>query len=1081
MKQLFVLLWALCPIALYSQATFGTITGTVTDSTGAVVPNTDLQVTNQGTNISRSATSGGSGTYEFTHLNSGTYAITAKVAGFKTFVTRDIALEALRTVRVDIQLDVGDVGIEVLVQGSAPVVETDAPSIAAAKTLRDLRDLPLNIRSTVSGTGDSGLYRYVFMTPTGYQGGGSRFSLGGGRGSQNYFNVDGISSNSPAFGNSIGPANPSFESIQEVRFEIVNNKAEFGEVSNITAITKSGANDIHGGLFWYHENSALNARPFFAAARGQNIRNNFGVSIGGPIKSNKAFFFGTFEGERQRQPSIIAPNLPTTSMRQGDFSQLLNQSSPIIVRNPLAGRTPFPNNVIPTSLLNQGSLAWQDRFFPLPNFGPPGLTVANYRETVPQQLRHDQFDIRVDYNVNPSNNLYARVSYKRSEPKVLDSGLPADLTGYRVQVRMARQVAISDTWTITPRLINEFKAGFARNFNPARGDLLGQDLVEMIGIQGLQHAPEEQNIPSVSIVGFHRVNQLNKQAAAENTYQFVDQLTHIRGRHTIKAGVEYRPQQYNAITPAQFGSYNFTAFASGYSYADFLLGLPNTTSRNYVRPSRYARFFFLSGFIQDDFKIAPTLTLSYGLRYDYNQPARDKDDIIFNVDPALGRLVVPNQNVLQQHVNPLFPSQVPIVTAQEAGFPARSLRSSDRNNFQPRFGFAWRPFGGTSTVLRGGYGFFNDDFTANIFSTLYGGPFSVTEGFVNGIQNGAPLLTFQRPFLDRGTTGNVDVTGIATGVRNPYVQQWNLTLERNLGASIGLRLSYIGTKSTQLVYGRNVNQPPASTIPFSQSRRPFPQIRNIILRENGGSHIYHGLNTQIERKWHAGLSFMGAWTWAKNLTDVDETGSVEGGTNIENAFNRARERGNAQYSPRHRFISTVIWELPLGRGKRYLSDPGIAGAILGGWQLSGSYIAQTGEFLTPSFAGADPSNTQTVGGIPDRIGNGNLPSGQRSIDGWFDASAFAVPAAGNFGNSGRGILVGPGRQTASAALFKSVPFGERMNLRFQISFTNLLNRANFNVPNLNISAANAVGSIRGTQSRDLAGPRNALLGIRLDF
>jgi len=237
---------------------------------------------------------------------------------------------------------------------ATPVVETDVPSIAEVKTLRDLLDLPLNIRSTVSGTGDSGLYRYVFMTPTGYQGGGSRFSLGGGRGSQNYFNVDGISSNSPAFGNSIGPAEPSFESIQEVRFQIVNNKAEFGEVANITVITKSGANDLHGGLFWYHENSALNARSHFATARGQVIRNNFGASVGGPLRCNKAFFLGTFEAERQRTPANIAPNLPTALMRQGNFSQLLAQSSPIVVRNPFASGTPFPGNLIPSSLLKPG-------------------------------------------------------------------------------------------------------------------------------------------------------------------------------------------------------------------------------------------------------------------------------------------------------------------------------------------------------------------------------------------------------------------------------------------------------------------------------------------------------------------------------------------------------------------------------------------------------------------------------------------------------------------------------------------------------------------------------------------------------
>ncbi|MBL8222155.1 MAG: hypothetical protein JNL62_23165 [Bryobacterales bacterium] len=607
-------------------------------------------------------------------------------------------------------------------------------------------------------------------------------------------------------------------------------------------------------------------------------------------------------------------------------------------------------------------------------------------------------------------------------------------------------------------------------------------LAATVVTQGLQAAPGVENVPALNITGFQTVAPLAKQAAAENTYQIVDQLTYIKGKHSIKGGVEYRPQQYNAPVPAQFGSYGFTGFATGNAWADFLMAVPQTTSRNYVRPTRYARLFHLSGFIQDDYKVSANLTLNYGLRWDYNKPALDKRDIIFNVDPQGGRLVVPNQGIIDQYVNPLFPRAIPIVTASAAGFPERSLRDGDFNNWQPRFGLAWRPFGGSKTVVRGGYGFYNDDFTADIFSALYGGPFSLTESFVNTIANNTPALTLQRPFLGAGTTGNVDVTGLDRGLRNAYVQQWNFTLERDLGAAIGLRLSYVGTKATNLVFGRNVNMPAPGTTPFAQSRRPFPLFRNIVMRDNGGNQVYHALTTQVERKWTKGLSFMGAYTWAKNLTDVDEISGVEAGTVIENAFNRSRERGDAQYTPRQRWVSTVIWELPVGRGKRFL-DSGPAAMVLGGWQLSGSFIAQTGEFLTPSFAGVDPSNTQTVGGIPDRIGDGNLPSGTRTIDRWFDVSAFAAPAAnaGRFGTSGRGILIGPGRQIASAGLYKSFPVRERVYFRVSVSFTNLFNKANFDIPALNISAPNNVATIRATSGRDLAGPRNGLIGARLEW
>ena len=768
-------------------------------------------------------------------------------------------------------------------------------------------------------------------------------------------------------------------------------------------------------------------------------------------------------------------------MRQGDFSDLLRSSAVVTVRDGITG-VPFPNNILPRTMLNPASLKWQERFYPLPNFGPPELFVANYRNTFPQQFRHDQFDARVDYQFTPKNTAYARVGYKRPEPKALDSGLPPDLTGYRVQVRNFRHVAISDTWTLTPRLINELKLGYARNYNPRAGILAGQELIDLLGIEGLpRQASDVKNIPTVSISGFQTMTQIANQAPAENTVQITDQLTFIRGRHTIKTGAEFRPQQYNNFVVPSFGSYSFTNRFSGFAYADYLLGLPQNTSRTFVRPPQTARFWFASGFVQDDFRVLPDLTLSLGLRYEYDQPAYDKYDTIANFDPRTGSLVVPGESVLRQQVNPLFPKEIPIVTAQQVGFPVRPLRRDDRNNFQPRIGFAYRPFGNTRSVLRGGYGIFNDDLTANVFSSQYGGPFGVTESFVNGIAGNASILTFTRPFLARGTLGAIDVSALSLGLRNPYVQQWNLTVEQDLGFHTGVRVSYIGTKSTNLIYGRNLNQPAASTAPFSQTRQPYPLYRTITLRENGGNHIYHALSTEVERKWERGLFFQASWTWAKNLTDIDETSGVEGGTTLENTYNRARERGNAQYNGRHRVLSNLAWELPFGRGKRFFDRPGWTNHLAGGWQLSVSYVAQTGEYFTPTFSGIDSSNTQTFGGLPDRIGNGNLPSGKRSIDKWFDTAAFVVPPNGRFGNSARGIIEGPGRQVWNLGAFKTFKVTEKGTWRLQATFTNALNHPNFDLPNLNISTPAVVGTVRAVQARDRAAPRDGFVGIRYDF
>lgn len=1077
-KLVAFLFTTLATTAAYAQATFGSITGTVSDPAGAIVPNVSIQVINQRTGIVKSVTSGNLGNYEATHLNPGTYSVVAQATGFKKFEHRDIEIEPLRSVRIEVRLEVGDVAAEVTVSAGTPVVETESSGIDDVKTSREMRDLPLNFLAT-SGL----LTAFTSLVPTGYLSLGAKFAMGGARGTQLYYSIDGVSANSPLFGVQNSFAEPSLGSVSEMRFDMVNNRAEFGEVTSATVITKSGTNDLHGRLFWFNTTSSLNARPYFSPSKAKNIINDFGASVGGAIKRNRTFLFGTFEGLRQRQSTIVTPSLPTLRMRRGDFSELLALAPSIPVRNPLNNQ-PFAGNIVPASMFNPASVKWQDKFFPSPNFGPPNLFVQNFRAAYPSGNRQDQFDIRGDHYFSSKNTLYVRVSFRRNEPHALDSGLPPEITGYRVQVRNGRLAAISDTWTITPHLINEFKAGFSRNHNPREGVLKGQELIDFLGIQGLpRQAPEIGNIPIVTIQGFHQVAQVAGEIPAENTFQYTDQLTYLRGRHTFKTGYEFRPQQSNDFIYPQFGAYTFTNRFTGYGYADFLIGWPQGTQRTLPRPGQYSRYWSTSFFVQDDFKVSSSLTLNLGLRYEYDRPARDKYDTVFNFAPATGSLVVPTDEVLRQNINPAFPRQIPIMTAQQAGIPTHALRNGDRNNLQPRVGFAWRPLSVPSTVLRGGYGIYMDDLTADIFSRQYGGPFRVTESFTNNLVSGAPLLTFTNPFQQLGAPGAVAIEALAFNLINPHIQQWNLSIERELAARTGLRVSYIGTKSSQLIYRRNINQPAASTIPFNQNRRPYPLYQNINVNENGGNQIYHALSVELQRKWDRGLSFQSGWTWAKNIADVDEQGNTEGGPVIENTFNRSRERSDVQFNPRRRFFAQAVWELPAGAGRRYLTTSSPLNWILGGWQLTTTYTAQTGEYLTPSFAGSDPSNTNTLGGIPDRIRNGNLSESQRTINRWFDPAAFTAPPAnsGRFGNSGKGIIVGPGRSVFSAGLFKSFKPAERITARFQVTYQNLLNHANFGNPNMNISTPTAAGTITSQGNREGSGPRYGLLGMFLDF
>jgi outer membrane receptor protein involved in Fe transport len=570
----------------------------------------------------------------------------------------------------------------------------------------------------------------------------------------------------------------------------------------------------------------------------------------------------------------------------------------------------------------------------------------------------------------------------------------------------------------------------------------------------------------------------------EETFHLGNSLTWIKGRHSFKMGGEYLPQRYTSWRLPNYGRFDFNNAFTRYAFADFLLGVPQQTFRASLRDTVYMRYHSLNGYFQDDIKVTPNLTLNLGIRYERYRPQADKYDVFSSFDPATGSVVIASDEI-RTKVSPAFPNAIPILTAEQAGFPARSFLNSDPNNFAPRIGFALRPSTGSRFAIRGGYGIFYDMFTSGITANqIFSGPFQVNEQFTNRIVDGQPVQTLQRPFLELAPLGTVSLNFTSKDVVNPYLQQWNLTIERDMGFDTSLRLTYLGTKGTQLTYTRNINQPEPSTIPFTVSRRPYPEFSILNFTEDGGNSSYNALSIDFERKGGRGLYFQTNWTWAKALGDTDDSGNVERGPAIENAYCRACERGDFMWTPRHRLIANLMWDLPIGAGQRFLNRPGWTNHLLGGWQITTTWIAQTGLFLTPSFTGLDPSNTNTVGGRPDRIADGNLPGGERSIDRWFDASAFVRPPAnaGRFGNAGKGILNGPGRSVLDLGLYKRFHITERRWLRIQGSATNVLNQPAFDQPALNISAPGAVARITSIYTAsDFAGPREVMLGVRLEF
>lgn len=1061
------------------QATFGSITGNIKDSSGASIPSALITVINQGTNENNSTKTDRSGNYFIPDLSPGNYTVSASKSGFDTYTSKNVLLNAQQTVRVDVQLTVGSTTTTVLVTGAAPVINTDTPTISTTINSRQLTDTATNLRSTASATGDSGIFGLINLVPTGYQSSGARFSMGGARGSEDNFNVDGISANSPAYGNYIGDLQPSFEMISQVNYEVVNVPAEYGPVVNVTTLTKSGTNSFHGDIFEYNRNTSLNALDYFATSRTPDVYNDFGAALGGPIVKDKLFFYVVYEGDRQSTPAVVVASVPTQLMRTGDFSQLLGQYQ---ILDPYTG-TAYANNVIPAQSLSASALKWQSLFTPNPNFGPTGSYSNNFRGVYPQAISHNEGDARIDWIPNQKNHLYGRYFYKVSEPKVLDSGLPPSLTGYRVQQRVAQQFELSETWIVSPNIVNEAKIGFSRDRNSFGGALHGQSIVNEIGMQGLPNDPSNTaNIPGLSINGFNTPQQLSKSLPTQNSFQYIDQLTWVKGNHVFKMGGEFKPQQYNSPVYTTFGNYNFTGQFSSFAYSDFLLGLPGGTSYTYNRPGQYSRIWFLNGFLQDDWKVTPNLNLSYGIRYDYYSPGRDVLNAISNFDPQDGKLVVPSQQVYEKYVNPAFAETgVPVETAAEAGLPERQLRNAFKLGFEPRVGFSWRPFGNTSTSVHGGYGLFRDELTADIFGNLYGAPFGLTKSYTNQILNGSALLTLTNPFAGSYSVGTVTASALDKNLTSPLVQQWNLSVEQAFGQNTGLRISYLGLKATKLIYGVNLNQPRAGLAPYNPETVPYPIYQGIYYEKNGAWQNYNAMTAEINRHLIHGLMFNAAYTWSKNLTNDDEVGDLEGGVTIEDTYDLKREKGNAEYDPRSRFISSMIWQIPVGEGQRFLNHNAWVNSVMGGWQLSADFTAQTGQYYTPQFSGADPSNTNTYGGRPDQIGDPNLPKGERSINHWFNTAAYAVPQPGHFGSARNGSVEGPGQSALNAGLFKSFEIYRRLSLRLQGTFTNVLNHPSFGEPNMNISTGDSAGVISGTSGNSFSGARSGQIGARLMF
>ncbi|MCW5983499.1 MAG: carboxypeptidase regulatory-like domain-containing protein [Bryobacteraceae bacterium] len=1092
-----VLLAATGADRLQGQVTQSTILGTVSDASGALVPGAEITVKNERTNIERSMLTNEAGDYRIAGLEAGFYEVTIRQAGFKTFTRTRIDLNSSQIKRVDAVLEVGDTATTVTVEGGTSQIETEQVSLSNVKTGRDYTELPLSIY----GRG----WANVTNVTAGIQ---SRqccdFLVNGGRGSANNFSADGISASLP-LQSAQGPNGfiaGDVENLQEVKIITANTSAEYPSVAQFAAVTKSGSNELHGAFYWGNFNNKFSARAWHDTQSPEFTNHNmFMVNNGGPVYipglyngRDKTFYFFNYSGARYRVGNRNFVSVPTPEFRQGNFSALIAPSVPeadrIVVRDPLTG-DPFPNNTIPSSRISSVSQAVQNIIYPSPNAVGQGIygLDRNFFGDPGGRFDSDVVSGRLDHKLTDNNFLFGRFSYvvnnKDAYPGVLNEGYGE---GAWRGNHPGQNLVLSDTHTFGPNLVNEFKAGYSRDFGFWFDPNAGPDIVGQIGLQGINNPsndPALSGMPAFSfpgVINFHGTSTwANGNHQAQNTFQLIDNVSWFRGRHNFKFGGEFRRFQVNdRVAPQSMrGGFSFDDRLSGFNYANFLLGYLSSATRSLPRPNAYPRDWITGFYFQDDFKISNRVTLNYGLRYEYQSPWTEKFDRMFTFDPSTGAMVTAGSAIPTDLV-PAVAQTLTIVPASQAGFPVRSLMETDGNNFSPRVGLAFRPFADADTVIRAGWGLYTTPWPGSIGLRATGGPWQSQEDFILESED-TPTITFPNPFLATSDfSGIQNIAGVSRNFPNERTQQWSLSVGRQIWGT-AVDIGYVGTRALNIPYTENLNLLRPSTIPFDLARRPYPRYSAANLTQAGGSSIYHALTIQANRRLSRGLWYNVNYTWAKALTDVELGGFAP--MPQQNQYQRFLERADEPRHRRQQFRFSYGYELPFGRGKRYLNalHP-VANGILGGWQIAGITTMLTGQRLSPSFSGTDPANTNQFGGRPDRIGDGNFDSGEmrdriKSQTPIFDRNAFALPETGRgfYGNSARYILTGPGEVVWNTVLSKNFYFAERARMQFRWEAFNAFNRPNFNNPNTNIGSG-AFGLVTSAGSA-----RAMLFGLRLDY
>ncbi|MEK6408808.1 MAG: TonB-dependent receptor [Acidobacteriota bacterium] len=1056
---IFCLSLALSPFSVAGQTHRGSIRGTLTDSSQTALSNVAIRIVQIETNESRVARSGDQGEFTLALLPPGPYRVEVEQTGYKKH-SRLVTLQVNQELRLDISLEVGRISEEIVVTAPEVQLRKDSSAIGTVLENRQITGLPLELLLDGRNLLELGLL--VPGAVPAAQGSASSvrgdlaFNVNGAREDSNSFLLDGVYNIDPKL-NSVG-VNPPVDAIREFELLTSTYDASFGRNAGaqVNVVLKSGSNSLHGAVYEFFRNGALDARNFFVPAdekAPKYQRNQFGFALGGPVVRSRTFFFADYEGSRAREGITRVTNVPTLAERKGDFSQTLFRA-PI---NPFT-QQPFPGNKIPDLFINPIGKAIA-ALYPAPNRNVP---FANFVSSPTLRNRNDHFDVRLDHSLGRSSALAARYSFSDRDlfEPFTGPGFPA-VPGFGDNVpRRAQNFMIGETHIFSAALVNEARFAFSRVAAAVLQENSGTSINKQVGLPELSKNPRDFGLSFITISGFSPLGDEynNPQQSVTNMFQVLDGASYARGKHLLKFGFDFRAVQQNAFRDIQ--SRGFLTFSSqvpitGNALADLLLGLPALTGGARLDNHQHLRTESYGFYVNDSFRVRPKLTISAGLRYEYNSPPVDAFDRANLYDPATRTLTPVGTN----------------------GIP-RSGYEADRNNWAPRVGLAWTMGSKGATVLRAGYGVYYDQsslapseglyfnspfFDFNLFFSLPGLPLTLNNPFPSFFPFPLPHSAF----------------GFQRDLRTPYMQHWNASLQQELGKSRILEVAYVASKGTKLITARDINQPRPS--PVSPNLRPNPQFDDITFEESSANSSYNSLQVRFQQRLDFGLSVLSSYTWSKSIDNASSFFSSAGDPNFpQDSFNTAGERGRSNFDVRHRLSLSYGYDFPCGKGRTFLENSGLLSALLTGWQTFGIVTLQSGRpFTVALLSDIDNSNTgrSTLGfGANDRpnvVGKAELSD--RTPDRWFNTSAFAFPAFGSFGNAGRNILDGPGFVNFNTSLMKTTKLKEGLDLQFRAEAFNLFNHPNFNLPD-NFLGSPTFGRILSAQS-----PRHIQFGLKLLF